>query len=566
MTHRFAWMLSFACALACTEPGGEPPPERDAAVESPPLDAQAPRLDARALDARSHAPDARADARPDAGDDPVSARPEVQIGSGRLRGVLDQGVRTFRGVPYAAPPLRFALPQAAPPWQGTRDASEYGPWCPQPFDGVAPAMSEDCLSLNVWAPEHPAEGGAPVMVGIHGGGFAFGSGQEWDGSYLSRAGDVVVVSINYRLNALGFLAHPALDEAEGVPSGNIGIYDQQRALAWVHENIAAFGGDPGRVIVFGQSAGAVSACLHAFAQGNQDLVHGVIAQSGACGASDVMRSTADQRELGKQLAAELCPNATDVVACLRALPAQTLAEWLSSGAKLFASLASDPSMVSKRGLSDTIGWWPRIDGVLLRECLASALRARHQLRVPVIFGSTIKEALLYDTYVDAVHSRAELLTLILLLMPDRALQAAALYMPATDAEAHEAYLRLMSDPYACGTRASAANFVAAGNRAYVYDFAVAPGAHAQDLDYVFGWPSAPVTATLPGGPYPQLRSVIDAMQAYWSEFARKGDPNRAPYLQWPPYDTARQASMRLAEPLQVELAAEKEVCAFWNAP
>ena len=193
--------------------------------------------------------------------------PVVRIDSGALRGITDQGVASFRNIPYAAPPvgkLRWRPPQAPRAWNKVRDASAFGPICPQNYNpsdnGVGPLpASEDCLTLNVWT---PAEVGAarPVMVWIHGGGFVNGSASAplYDGDALARQG-VVVVTLNYRLGWLGFFAHPALSATQpGEPLGNYGLMDQIAALKWVQRNIAAFGGDPGNVTLFGESAGGMS--------------------------------------------------------------------------------------------------------------------------------------------------------------------------------------------------------------------------------------------------------------------------------------------------------------------
>ncbi|MEM6703451.1 MAG: carboxylesterase family protein [Acidobacteriota bacterium] len=221
-----------------------------------------------------------------------AAPPEVSTTAGVVAGSLDEAgsVAIFRGIPYAAPPtgaLRWRAPQAAASWPGVRQAKEAGPVCPQtPRPGVG-EQSEDCLTLNVWTPSgqltSPTEA-LPVMVWIHGGAFRGGSGSNpaTDARLFAREG-VVVVSINYRLGALGFLAHPALlaeAEAAGEPGVNYGLLDMVAALRWVRDNVGAFGGDPGRVTLFGMSAGGMAIQLLMVTPGAQGLFHGAISMSG----------------------------------------------------------------------------------------------------------------------------------------------------------------------------------------------------------------------------------------------------------------------------------------------
>src|ERR1700729_3975943 len=216
--------------------------------------------------------------------------PAVTTSTGIVRGACTaDGVRAFHGIPYAgstAGARRFAPPQAAEPWTGERDAPRRGPVCPQPArpfsewaHGPLPETSEDCLTVNVWSP--PGDGPHPVLVFIHGGGWALGWGSNalLDGTHLARALQAVVVTLNYRLGALGWLYHPDLATAPGAPIGNWGLLDQLQALRWVADNVAAFGGDPGRVTLGGESAGAGSA-LHLLAHPDATaLFSRVIAQS-----------------------------------------------------------------------------------------------------------------------------------------------------------------------------------------------------------------------------------------------------------------------------------------------
>jgi len=211
----------------------------------------------------------------------------VETKTGALQGVSERGVTVFRGVPYAAPPVgerRFAPPEPAHPWSGLRDATRHGPIAPQSPSRLRGAMGdfdrpqdEDCLTLTIWSPG--TMGNRPVLVWLHGGAWISGAGSlDWyDGATLAREGDIVVVGVNYRLGALGYLHHP------GVSPGNLGTMDQALALAWVRDNIAAFGGDPGRVTLAGQSAGASSIGRLMLDSASRWLFHGAILQSGSFG-------------------------------------------------------------------------------------------------------------------------------------------------------------------------------------------------------------------------------------------------------------------------------------------
>ena len=210
----------------------------------------------------------------------------MRIDGGLVRGTTVAGVDSFNGLPYAAPPagnLRWRPPQRASSWPGVRDATQFGPSCPQstvnnPF--LPPGtISEDCLYLNVYTPTGRPGANRPVLVWIHGGGLVQDGARNYDGTKLA-AGGAVVVTINYRLGALGFLAHPALASRPGGPAGNYGLMDQQAALRWVQRNIARFGGDPHNVTIAGQSAGGLSVLAQMISPGARGLFRRAIVQSG----------------------------------------------------------------------------------------------------------------------------------------------------------------------------------------------------------------------------------------------------------------------------------------------
>jgi len=248
----------------------------------------------------------------------------VQTDKGAVRGTVSADHRLFAGIPYAAPPvgaLRWQPPTPAAEWSGFRDATRPGPRCIQDAsnDVDGSPTSEDCLNLNVWTPP-PSGEPRPVMVWIHGGSFINGSGDIYNARQLASRGDVLVVTINYRLGALGFLAHPALGPDGDV--GNYGLADQQAALRWVHDNIAAFGGDPDQVTIAGESAGGMAVCDHLVAPGSSGLFRAAIIQSGPCQAQYDL--PAAERTSEKYAADAGCADPATVAECLRALPPERL--------------------------------------------------------------------------------------------------------------------------------------------------------------------------------------------------------------------------------------------------
>ncbi len=310
------------------------------------------------------------------------AGPTVATASGRVEGVEADGVAVFKGLPYAAAPvaaLRWRAPQPAPAWQGTRDATRFGPACTQKRGpsleggGEVGETSEDCLFVNVWTPRAEAAAALPVMVWIHGGAFVIGSGSLPinDGAALARRG-VVVVSFNYRLGPLGFVVHPALErEAATQPAtANFGVQDQIAALRWVQRNIAAFGGDPKRVTIFGESAGAQSVLALMASPPARGLFQHAIAQS-PYGLPSHTRDKA--RATGNKLAVALgLPGARASAAQLRAVPAER-----------FATL-EDPKL--------TLAPSPVIGDAVLPRSLVATFRAGLQAKVPLVIGSNSNDA------------------------------------------------------------------------------------------------------------------------------------------------------------------------------
>ena len=314
----------------------------------------------------------------------AAAQPSVTIDSGTLSGTVDSGIEAYKDIPYAAPPvgpLRWRPPAPPAAWSGARDASQFGAICPQPQRPDLRMLSgdfkqsEDCLSLNVWAP--PGAHKAPVMVWIHGGAHRFGSGSApfYDGKYFARDG-VMLVTFNYRLGLLGYFAHPALTKEAGAqaPLGNYGQMDQIAALQWVKRNIAKFGGDPDNITVFGESAGGESILYLLTTPSARGLFARAIVESGGgWGKGDTL---AGKETEGSDFATHAgLPGATATVEQLRALPVD----------KMFDIPAK-------------LGFGPFVDGRLVPESPAHAFAQGHEIAVPLMIGSNSFEASLMQSF------------------------------------------------------------------------------------------------------------------------------------------------------------------------
>ncbi len=465
------------------------------------------------------------------------AGPMAETASGPVAGRSEDGIAVYRGLPYAAPPvgdLRWRPPQPVRKWTEPRDATAFGPACMQsgeawpPWSPAGPT-SEDCLTLNVWSPE--GGHGLPVMVWIHGGGWSAGSAAiaAYDGAALARRG-VVLVTLNYRVGPFGFMAHPALTAEAGGTSGNYGLMDQIAALEWVQANIAAFGGDPARVTVFGQSAGAMSIALLSVAPRARGLFAQMIAESGgvfippAISPEAARFGLAGAEEQGAAFAATL--RAPDLAA-LRALPAEQIAGAKGAGGFHFI-----------------------LDGTLLPEEPYVAYKAGRQAMAPILLGANEDEGFsFFDVDTVTAANFPDGLSASLGMLPPALLAA---YPARTDRDAKTARaaierdLRFGYDMW-CWTRLAAAG----GASVFAYRFMQAPpwpansawakwgAGHGAEMAYVFG-------AMPPEWAWSdEDRAVAEMMQAYWTNFAKTGDPNGAGLAVWPVYTEETRQVMRL---------------------
>jgi para-nitrobenzyl esterase len=467
----------------------------------------------------------------------------VKVSGGEIAGASSEGVATYLGVPYAAPPvgdLRWRAPQPVRPWQGVRQARSYGPACAQTAVWITNPKSEDCLTLNIWAPERGRK--LPVLVWIHGGGYYGGTGAQagFDGRNLARHG-AVVVTFNYRLGVFGFFAHPELSaESPNGASGNQGILDQIAALRWVKDNIAAFGGDPQRVAIMGESAGGESVGVLVASPVAKDLFQRAIAQSG----NDALPLVPEENARFDRKAAE--------------------AKGLAFGKALGA-----PSLAALRALKTAdlhkTAWLPRtiVDGHVLREDLGSIYRNGRQNDVPLMVGWNAEEGKdlapeILETTEFTARRHRELAAKLLGHAPSSALLAA--YPGASDDQARASIDRLTNDWW--GWRmVHWADLQAKYGRAkpYVYFFAHQPAkpaspcgygcgaGHGAEIRYVFdnlaqderAWTAAD-------------RALAARLARTWVNFARTGSPNGKGLPAWPAYDGKPASVLRIGGPAELK--------------
>ncbi|MEK6806381.1 MAG: carboxylesterase family protein [Pseudomonadota bacterium] len=445
----------------------------------------------------------------------------VAVESGALAGIEANGVRSFRGVPYAAAPvgdLRWKAPQPVTPWKDARDAREYGPACPQPDDkmyGLTPKLqSEDCLNLNIWAPVK-TDKPLPVMVWLHGGANRMGASSIpfYDGSRLAQR-EVIVVTINYRLGYLGFFAHDALDADDkgNGAGGNFALMDQIAALKWVQKNIAAFGGDPQKVTAFGESAGGADILYLMASPAADKLFQQAIVQSGG-GWNKPPKAEKFKKKIAKNLEAAGIEGTLDAAA-LRALKPTQLIEALAKSAD--------------------IGFGPFQDGVTTTEAPSKAFAEGRAAKIPMIIGSNDWEASLLKIRrpgaMGKIMARVPPFTSWYpnrettgearesLMFTDIVFGAPARWLAAAHAKQSSAWLYKFE-------------YVTSGHRGKV------PGAgHAAEIAYVFD--TVGITPKSAKAVSAQDQAMADALTDCWAAFAKTGKPTCA-LSAWDAYDPAK---------------------------
>jgi len=487
----------------------------------------------------------------------------VQLANGSVIGMHENGIRVFKGIPYAAPPvgaLRWRPPEDAASWSGVRDAGNFSRACPQPGGTDPEKFSEDCLYLNIWTPAKKFGVGLPVMVWIHGGGFTYGSASlpEYDGRHLAQK-DVVVVTLNYRLGPLGFLVHPSLaGESPYNVSGNYGLLDQIAALKWVQKNIASFGGNKSNVTIFGQSAGSRSVGLLMISPQAAGLFHRAIAQSGGPIIGSEYLSpifngdVSTAAGIGLRLAERLgCDKSADVAAEMRARSAQDILQ------------AADP----KTDIFDDTGLFfaPVFDGRVLPANPVSAYENGRQHDVPIMTGFVLNEGTVYLPRTSGVSYEAYRLFLKSR-FGDASDRAFELFPADPAGDASWAVDKLLT----VAANAEPARFVAQSmskkkSGAYLYRFTRRPDTskagklgvhHGVDLAYVFG--NMP-----PDEGYVDAdKKLSEKMMKYWVNFAITGNPNGKGLTRWPVYKGASDLSLEFGNTIRVRRHLYQKECDF----
>ena len=490
---------------------------------------------------------------PEATPEPVAVAAEVAVTGGIVRGVVgDDGLKQYHDIPFAAPPVgerRWAPPGAVQPWEGVRDAAAPGPACMQqgPQGGfydaatAVAAMDEDCLTLSVWTRAQHVDARLPTMVWIHGGGLTVGSGDAYPGDFLT-AKEVVLVTINYRLGPFGFLALADLTaESANGASGNQGLQDQIAALEWVRDNIASFGGNPGNVTIFGESAGSMSVSILQASPRASGLFHRIIGQSGGLFGAMTFRDrpsvNGDPAEaIGASFAAALAGEGADTsLEALRALSAE----------HVLATYLANPTLLSALAI---------VDGDVLTDEVEAVFEAGKQADVPVLIGSNADEgtALMPYTAAGFGAGAAGFAAYIDATFAEVKDEIGEHYPASDDEQATASWMDLFGDAlFTYPMRAWARAMGTVPSNAYLYWFTWPPpiedseryGAfHAAEIGYIFGnlelFGATPTEAD---------RALSERMASIWTQFARTGNPNGEGLPEWPAYTPENEAYMEFGE-------------------
>ncbi|MFO1420626.1 MAG: carboxylesterase family protein [Candidatus Competibacteraceae bacterium] len=485
---------------------------------------------------------------------------------GSVSGFQDQQTMAYLGIPFAAPPvgpLRWQPPTEPKVWQGTRQATAFSPPCPQVEDNGAVIGNEDCLYLNVWKPLAASAGAnLPVMVFVHGGGNTQGSASKlrdgfplYDGQRLAERGQVVVVTLQYRLGALGFLVHPALAaESPQRVSGNYGLLDQIAALGWVQRNIHAFGGDPGRVLLLGQSAGALDTCMLVTSPLARGLFSRALMESGGCNAKSATERAAEGESLATTVG---CDHAANPVACLRQLDATTLVR------------AVDTSPTSPLGIVK-LTFGPNVDGYVLPVEPIDALDSGQHNPVPFVIGANADETSTFGIPITLTEYEYQLAARAVF-DPAQADAVLARYPVSAYGSPRDALIAATTDAqFVCPARRiarAAANHQTPPVYRYFFTHGLSgpfsgllEAGHGVDLLFVFQHigsdPRYPPTA--------EDQALEFAMLGYWTRFAATGDPNGGQAVNWPQYVADADPYLELATPVRSGTGVRTAQCDFWD--
>ncbi len=531
----------------------------------------------------------------------------VSLDSGRISGSFTSGLSRYLGVPYAAPPVggsRWKNPQPTESWDGVKACTKVGPECPQVafvHKKDAPPQSEDCLYLNVWTPATKASERLPVLFWIHGGAYQMGAGglPLYDGEKLARRG-VVVVTINYRLGPFGFLAHPQLtEESQNNSSGNYGLLDQQYALRWVKRNIAEFGGDPARVTIFGESAGAMSVLDQLVSPLSAGLFAKAISESTLFVDRGLLmhatRPLAEAEGIGEQYVADMgCGGAPDVLSAMRA---KTAGELLGIPRGKTADLPGSIKAITTPGvfIMDP-KFVPVIDGWVLPEEPGAVVASGKQHRVPLLIGSNRQEGNLFVFGADIMGglrkmSIEEYQGKISEYFGQYAGEVLAMFPVNQQSDISKQLSRIFTVfDFTSVARFAARSQAGKGQNVYLYQFGKTPPltatsflgpCHGSELAFVFG---TLVKGRIPDGVRDSMSSLLITsierdlrrtllwkydqsdlrlsgdMIGYWTRFAKTGDPNGLGATAWPRYETATDHNIELGKEITVEEGLDAQAC------
>lgn len=499
----------------------------------------------------------------------------VTTSEGPVSGAAELDSCAYKGIPYAAPPvgeLRYRRPAPAAARGEVLVADEFGPWCMQKFhvgilDRNLPTIEvgEDCLHLNIWRPKK--SGSFPVMFFMHGGGLLVGSGSTgmYQGQRLASAQDVVVVTINYRLGSFGFFSLPELagEDPEG-SSGNQGLLDQVAALKWVRANIAAFGGDPDNITIFGESAGGWSVCNMLVSPLSRGLFHRAIIQSGGC---DSTRTVEEGYRDGRNFAEYAGCGGPDVLDCMRDIPAGEMLSLQKNWAKEGSGDFRDMMVYT---------WLPKEDGKVLMETPIESLRAGRYYKVPVMAGTTRDEGKIFTVKWPGVRLAprpAARWVLANLFGEEDLPRLEALYPYSDYKRPADAVIHAVGDSaLACKVTDAADALAGQGPvHAYRFDFDghLAPdmlgASHAAELPFIFDTFDKPdFNIFYTSHQVKRAEPLTEAVMSYWANFARTGDPNGPGLPEWPAYDSGTRIKMFLDVESAAGPAEDIERCEFWR--
>lgn len=500
----------------------------------------------------------------------------VATATGKVAGYIDEGIYIYKGIPYAKAE-RFAAPQQADAWEGVRSSRAYGPTAPQGkrtgwysddqafvFDWNDGFPDEDCLRVNIWTPGINDGKKRPVMVWLHGGGYSAGSGQElpsYDGLSLAKSGDVVVVSLNHRLNVLGYLDLSSFGE-EYSKTGNLGTLDIIAALKWVKENIASFGGDASNVTIFGQSGGGGKVTTLLATPSAQGLFHKAIVQSG----SILTNMTSEwARKIGEMTAKELGLTAKTINK-IKTVPYEQL---LAAGEKAVAEVRKQATAAGFEPF--LFGWTPVVDGDFLPSQLNTPESINLSKDIPVMVGSTVHE-FMSSQYFPELRELDEAGAIELLRRTrygDRVDEYVEIFK---NAYPEGNVLDLMETDYTFRPfvvdQASARTNI--GNApVYMYLFTwtspvmdgIFRSTHCMEIPFVFN--NADLHASMTGGGEEAIK-LAEIMSGAWISFARTGNPNTDRLPEWPVYSDENGATMIFNNTCEVKYGHDRELVKFYK--